>query len=87
MNVDRAVKIIIQPHSTEKTFALLQESKICFIVERSANKKEIAEAVKTLYKQDVVNVNTARTIRGKKAFVQFKNAEKATDLATNIGML
>jgi large subunit ribosomal protein L23 len=88
MNVDQAMKIIIKPYITEKTFAMVEnESKICFIVERSANKIEISEAVKTLYKQNVKKVNTARTIYGKKAFVQFENTEKARDLATKIGML
>jgi large subunit ribosomal protein L23 len=47
MNVDQAMKIIIKPYITEKTFA------------------------------NVKKVNTARTIYGKKAFVQFENTEKA----------
>ncbi|MCV0400593.1 MAG: 50S ribosomal protein L23 [Nitrosopumilus sp.] len=88
MNVDQAMKVIIKPYITEKTFAMVEnESKICFIVERSANKTEISEAVKILYKENVKKVNTARTIYGKKAFVQFENTEKARDLATKIGML
>jgi|TARA_B100000470_G_scaffold9688_1_gene6709 large subunit ribosomal protein L23 len=88
MNVDQAMKIIIKPYITEKTFSLVEnESKICFIVERSATKPEIAEAIKTLYKENVTNVNTARTIYGKKAFVQFENTDKARDLAGKIGML
>jgi len=88
MNVDQAMKIIIKPYITEKTFAMVEsESKICFIVEISAKKPEIAEAVKALYKENVIKVNTARTIYGKKAFVQFENTEKARDLATKIGML
>ncbi|MBS1268872.1 MAG: 50S ribosomal protein L23 [Nitrosopumilus sp.] len=88
MNVDQAMKIIVKPYITEKTFAMIEnESKICFIVERSSSKPEIAEAVKTLYKEKVTKVNTARTIYGKKAFVQFENTEKARDLATKIGML
>jgi large subunit ribosomal protein L23 len=88
MNVDQAMRIIVKPYITEKTFAMVEnESKICFIVERSASKPEIKEAVKTLYKENVKNVNTARTIYGKKAFVQFDNVEKARDLATKIGML
>ncbi len=88
MNVDQASKIILKPYITEKTFAMVEnESKICFIVERSASKPEIAEAVKALYNQNVAKVNTARTIYGKKAFVQFENTEKARDLATKIGML
>ena len=88
MNIDQAMKIIVKPYITEKTFALVEnESKICFIVERSASKPEIAEAIKTLYKENVTNVNTARTIYGKKAFVQFENTDKARDLAGKIGML
>jgi len=88
MNIDQANKIILKPYITEKTFAMIEnERKICFIVERQASKPEIAEAVNTLYSQKVVNVNTARTIYGKKAFVQFETAEKARDLATKIGML
>ena len=88
MNVDQANKIILKPYITEKTFAMVEnESKICFIVERSSSKPQIAEAVKALYNENVTSVNTARTIYGKKAFVQFENAEKARDLATKIGML
>ena len=88
MNVEQAMKIIVKPYITEKTFAMVEnESKICFIVEREATKPQIAEAVNTLYKQKAINVNTARTIYGKKAFVQFETIEKARDLATKIGML
>ena len=88
MNIDQAMRIILKPYITEKTFAMVEnESKICFIVERSAKKPEIAEAVMTLYNQKVIKVNTARTIYGKKAIVQFQSTEKARDLATKIGML
>ena len=88
MNVAQANKIIIKPYITEKTFAMIEtESKICFIVDRLATKPEIATAVNTLYDKKPVKVNTARTIYGKKAFVQFESTEKARDLATNIGML
>ena len=88
MNVDQANKIILKPYITEKTFAMIEnERKICFIVEKQASKPQIAEAVNTLYNQKATNVNTARTIYGKKAFVQFETAEKARDLATKIGML
>ena len=88
MNVDQASKIIVKPYITEKTFAMVEnESKICFIVERQASKPQIAEAVNTLYNEKAINVNTARTIYGKKAFVQFETIAKARDLATKIGML
>ena len=88
MNVDLANKIILKPYITEKTFAMVEnESKICFIVKRDASKPQIAEAVNILYNQKATTVNTARTIYGKKAFVQFETTAKARDLATKIGML
>jgi len=88
MNVDEATRIIIQPHITEKTFAMVEnEQKICFIVEREATKPKIVEAIKKLYNVNAVDVNTARTVYGKKAFVKFETIDKARDLATKIGML
>jgi len=82
------MKVIIKPYVTEKTFAMVEnESKVCFIVEKSASKPEIIQAVETLYNEKVVNVNTARTVYGKKAFVKFETTAKARDLATKIGML
>ena len=88
MNVEQAMKIILRPYVTEKTFALVEnENKVCFIVERAATKPQIVEAVNTLYNEKPVQVNTTRTIYGKKAFVKFVSTEKARDLATKIGML
>ena len=88
MNVDQASRIILKPYITEKTFAMVEnERKICFIVDRASSKPQIAEAVNTLYNQKATNVNTARTIYGKKAFVRFESVDKARDLATKIGML
>ena len=88
MKVELANTIILHPYITEKTFELVEtEKKICFIVERSASKSQIKDAIKTLYEQKSVAVNTARTIYGKKAFVEFETVETARDLATKIGML
>ena len=88
MNIAEATKIILRPYITEKTFAQVEnEQKLCFIVENSASKPKIIQAVKTLYNENVLNVNTARTIYGKKAFVKFESTDKARDLATKIGML
>lgn len=88
MNTTQATKIILRPYITEKTFALVEkDSRICFIVDPNASKTTIKEAIKTLYEEDVVDINTARTIAGKKAFVKFESVEKARDLATKIGML
>ena len=88
MNIEEATEIVLKPYITEKTFAMVEnESKVCFIVDNSASKPKIIEAIDTLYKEKAVKVNTTRTIYGKKAFVQFQNTEKARDLATKIGML
>ncbi len=88
MNVEQAMRIVIKPYVTEKTFAMVEnESKVCFIVERSANKPQIVEAIKILYNEKATDVNTARTVYGKKAFVKFETTAKARDLATKIGML
>ena len=88
MNIEEASKIILKPYITEKTFALVEnEQKICFIVADNAVKPKIAQAIKTLYDETAIDVNTAKTVYGKKAFVRFESTDKARDLATKIGML
>ena len=88
MNVEAATRIILRPYVTEKTFALVEnEQKICFLVEKEATKPQILEAVKTLYNEDGINIETARTVYGKKAFVKFSSPDKARDLANKIGMM
>ena len=63
------------------------QAKICFIVKRTSSKPAIKEAIKTLYDENAVNVNTASTVYGKKAYVEFETIDKARELATKIGML
>ena len=88
MRVELANAIILNPYITEKTFELVEtEKKICFIVQRSASKLQIKDAIKTLYEKKAVTVNTSRTIYGKKAFVEFESVDIARNLATKIGML
>ena len=87
MNIDEATKIILKPYITEKTFALVEnEQKLCLIVENTTTKPKIVQAVKILYNENVLTVNTARTMYGKKAYVKFESTDKARDLATKIGM-
>ena len=88
MRIELASKIILNPYITEKTFELVEtEKKICFIVEKTASKLAIKSAINTLYDEKAVSVNTARTIYGKKAFVEFESVDIARNLATKIGML
>jgi large subunit ribosomal protein L23 len=88
LNIEEANKIVIRPYITEKTFALVEnEQKIVFLVNRESTKPRIIEAVKILYNENAVQIETARTVYGKKAFVKFESVDKARDLATKIGML
>ena len=88
MALDEAHRIVRKSYSTERTFAMVEgEAKVCFVVDRTASKPDIAEAVFALYGMRPISVNTSRTIYGKKAFVKFASAEKAKDLATDMGML
>ena len=88
MRVELATKIILNPYITEKTFELVEtEKKICFIVEKTASKLAIKDAINTLYEEKAVSINTARTIYGKKAFAEFESVDIARNLATKIGML
>ncbi|MAY24331.1 MAG: 50S ribosomal protein L23 [Thaumarchaeota archaeon] len=88
MNIEEANKIVIRPYITEKTFALVEnEQKIVFLVNRESTKPRIIEAVKILYNENAIQIETARTVYGKKAFVKFESVDKARDLATKIGML
>ena len=88
MKVELANKIILHPYITEKTFELVEtEKKICFIVEKTASKLVIKDAINTLYEQKAISVNTARTVYGKKAFAEFESVDIARELATKIGML
>jgi large subunit ribosomal protein L23 len=80
--------IIIEPYMTEKSFNLIEkEKKITFIVDEIADKQSIKEELHDLYEAEIVEVNTARTIDGKKAFAKFKDLDSARDLATKLGLV
>lgn len=88
MTAEEATTLIIAPYVTEKTFSQIEkENKLAFIVAEKASKKQIMEAIQILYEAEATEVNTARTIRGKKAFVRFKAPEGARELATKLGLV
>jgi large subunit ribosomal protein L23 len=88
MTAEEATALIIAPYVTEKTFSQIEkENKLAFIVAEKAGKKQIMEAIQILYEAEATEVNTARTIRGKKAFVRFKAPEGARELATKLGLV
>jgi large subunit ribosomal protein L23 len=88
LSAEKATALIIAPYVTEKTFNQIEkENKLAFIVSERASKKQIIEAIRILYETEAIDVNTTRTIRGKKAFVRFKAADGARDLATKLGLV
>ena len=83
-----ALRVILRPYVTEKTFDLIErQNKIVFLVEANSSKRRIKEAVKTLYEVDVDSVKTANTLIGKKAYVRLKKEYSATDLASKLGLV
>jgi large subunit ribosomal protein L23 len=88
MSSEQAATMILAPYVTEKTFNQIEkENKLAFIVAEKATKKQIIEAINMLYEADIEEVNTTRTIRGKKAFVKFKTPDGARDLATKLALV
>lgn len=88
MSAEEATKIILAPYVTEKTFNQIErENKLSFMVSEHASKRDIIDAMSILYETEAAKVNTARTIQGKKAFVTFKAAEGARELATKLGLV
>jgi large subunit ribosomal protein L23 len=88
MTAEEATTVILAPYVTEKTFNQIEkENKLSFMVAEHASKGRIVEAIRILYEAEAAEVNTARTIRGKKAFVKFKEPEGARELATKLGLV
>lgn len=88
LSAEQAAEMIKEPYITEKTFNMIErENKLTFIVADKANKRDIADSLQSLYASDVTDVNTFRTVRGKKAVVKFGAPEGARDLATKLGLV
>ena len=85
---DNIHSIILRPYITEKTFNLIEkENKLTFIIADSASKKDVSEAIKTMYEGNVKEVNIFRTIQGKKAIIRFSKDDEARQLATRLGLV
>jgi large subunit ribosomal protein L23 len=88
LSIEDARSVLIQPYITEKTFNMIEkENKLVFIVRERSTKQLIREAMSVLYDADVIDINTFRTIRGKKAAVKFSDPNGARDLATTLGLV
>jgi large subunit ribosomal protein L23 len=88
LRLEDAQKVVERPYVTERTFDQIErENKLCFIVSDRASKAQVAAAVEALYEVKVQSVNTARTNRGKKAFVRLVKENSAAELATKLGLV
>jgi len=86
---DRLYKIIIRPVHSEKALSLIdRENTLTFIVDIRATKHDIKRAVETLFDVKVLKVRTLITSRGeKKAYVKLAPEYKASEIATQLGLL
>jgi large subunit ribosomal protein L23 len=81
--------VIKYPMMTERSVNMIEnENKLIFIVNRKAEKKDIAKAVKELYQVEAETVRTLITRQGeKKAFVKLKAGYDASEVAIKLGLL
>ncbi len=82
-------EVILYPLMTERSVNMIEnENKLVFIVDRRANKSQIAWAVSELYEVEAESVRTLITRGGlKKAFVKLKEGFDASDIAIRLGIL
>lgn len=85
---DNFNSVILRPYITEKTFNLIEkENKLTFIVSDRANRREVKQAIETMYEGNVKDVNLFMTIQGKKAIVKFTKDDEARQLGTKLGLI
>ena len=73
--------VILSPVVSEKSYALLDANTYTFIVRPDANKTEIKEAIQTIFKVRVTNVNTMHRKGKRKRTRQVVGVRKSTKRA------
>ena len=88
MTINQAKSILLKPYITEKTFNLIEkENKLTFIVSDSSFQNGYYKRTYDIVEVEATEVNTYRTIHGKKALLRFKEAEGARIFATTLGLV
>lgn len=89
METERAWQVIENPHMTEKAMDKVDtENKLVLIVDLDADKRQVKDAVETLFSVTVKKVNTTITPQAqKKAYVTLDESDSAMDVATELGMM
>ncbi len=89
MSEERLYKILIRPVHSEKALNLIdKQNTLVFIVDRNATKHDIKRAVELVLGAKVVKVRTLITPRGeKKAYIKLAPEYKASDIASQLGLI
>ncbi len=89
MEEDRAWEIIEHPHMTEQAMDMIdRENKLVIMVDLNADKRQVQDAVETLFGVTVKKVNTQITPQAsKKAYVRLAEQDDAMEVATKLGMM
>ncbi|VVB51909.1 50S ribosomal protein L23 [uncultured archaeon] len=82
-------KVILYPLMGEKATLLREKSNVLtFIVDKKATKKDVKEAVETLYKITIQEINVMVTSEGlKKAHVRLSPKDSAEEVASHFGII
>ena len=85
-NAFHSIKFVLM---TEKSVRIVEaQNKLVFITRRNARRDEIKKAVETAFGSPVDKVTTLIDQSGrKKAFVKFRNAGAAGDIAIKLGVI
>ncbi len=83
-----ALEIIKYPYVTEKTSVLITKNNtLTFIIKGKSSKKEITDAIESLYNIEVAKVNVLVSKKGKKAYVRLAEGYSASEVASKIGIV
>ncbi len=82
-------KVLLYPLMGEKATMLREtENKLTFIVSKESTKKDIRDAIESLYAVKTLDVNTMNTINGKKkAHIKLSEKFSADEVASQFGVL
>jgi ribosomal protein uL23 len=81
--------VIVHPLITEKAVNMIDsENKLCFVVNKNANKGDVKKAVEALYAVRIDSVRIFKDMKSRKrAIVRLAKEYKAEDVATKLGVL
>ncbi len=81
--------ILLSPLATEKCIRMIEfDNVLVFIVHPRSTKKDVKEAVESLFNVKVISVNIQNSIQGKKkAYVRLSPEFMASDISADLGFI